>query len=211
MVRPLIMMSGSDGVHLRDAVGRTVAVADAAALARLDRGARTHGTRRTRRTRWTDWPGGTRRPNAPFLPSSPSQPARPIVAASASIAINGTRVRVLPRAPANFMVDSLKKHSHSGLNVRCLAETADSGAILWKPESSVHLGYPQFGGAHARKRATDANGSHPDAASQQKATARSCAVSRSAAADRPRVPRSRVRRRSRSRAARARVAPARGR
>jgi hypothetical protein len=41
------------------------------------------------------------------LPSSPLQPATPI-AASASIAINGTRDRVKPWAPANFMVDSLE-------------------------------------------------------------------------------------------------------
>src|SRR5512139_713595 len=52
-------------------------------------------------------PAGPVGPVAPSLPSSPSQPAKPIDAASASIAISGTRDRVMPRAPANFMVDSL--------------------------------------------------------------------------------------------------------
>jgi hypothetical protein len=46
-----------------------------------------------------------------LLPSSPEQPARPIVAASASIAIKGTRDRVKPWAPADFMIDSLEKPS----------------------------------------------------------------------------------------------------
>ena len=51
-------------------------------------------------------PVGPEGPAATSFTLSPSQPARPIVAASASMAINGIRDRVIPRAPATFMDDS---------------------------------------------------------------------------------------------------------
>jgi hypothetical protein len=64
-------------------------------------------------------PGPPDGPSGPDLPSSPSQPARPIVAASASIAIKGTRDRVMPRAPAIFMDDSLiRSKLHHSKSVR---------------------------------------------------------------------------------------------
>src|SRR5690606_24044479 len=85
-------------------------------------------------------PGAPGAPAAPSLPSSPSQPARPIVAASANIAINGTRDRVMPRAPANFMVDSLENSRIRATNVRHLTDAADSGAIVGGWESSQYLG-----------------------------------------------------------------------
>src|SRR5512144_3290774 len=85
-------------------------------------------------------PAGPCGPVAPSLPSSPSQPAKPIDAASASIAINGTRDRVMPRAPANFIVNSLENTRIRAVNMRQFTTAANSGAILGAWESSQYLG-----------------------------------------------------------------------
>jgi hypothetical protein len=56
----------------------------------------------------------------------------------------GTRDRVMPRAPANFMVDSLNNERVSASDMLRLTGAAGSTAMLENKESSLNLGYPQF-------------------------------------------------------------------
>jgi hypothetical protein len=78
-------------------------------------------------------------------------------AASASIAINGTRDRVMPRVPANLMVDSLNTLAVDQITRRS-GSAVDTDAIVGSPESSMNLGFPQFCRGLTMLRRSDENG-----------------------------------------------------
>jgi hypothetical protein len=80
-------------------------------------------------------------------------------AASASIAINGTRDRVMPRAPENLMVDSLNTLAVDQITRRFVS-AVDTDAIVGTIGSSMNLGFPQFRRALTMLRRKVKNESH---------------------------------------------------